>query len=422
MSEQLLLIERLGHRGEGIARTDRGFVFIPYALPGETVLARVSGERAKLLDIVEPSQERIAAACPHFGVCGGCPVQTLASPAYAKWKRALVTTALRNAKIDCEVSPLIDAHGEGRRRVTFHARTEEGVARAGFMRARSHEIVEIEACPLLAPSLSGALSAARAIAQALSNIGKPLDIVINGVTNGLDIDVRGAGRLPERSLGALVDVAETCDLARLSMHGRLVALRRLPEIRVGGAVVTPPPGAFLQATEEGERTIARLVEQAVKGAKRVADLFCGVGAFALRLASSARVDAYDSDAAAVDALTKAARSSGALRPLFAQQRDLFDRPLTGDELSEFDAVIFDPPRAGAEAQARALALSRVHRVVAVSCNPVSFVRDARILLDAGYRLESVSPIDQFRYSAHVEMVAVFDRAQAKRPSNGFLSR
>lgn len=422
MSERLLRIEQLGHRGEGIARSDEGAIFVPYALPHETVRAEIAGNHARLIEIVETSKNRIAPRCPHYGVCGGCPVQALAPAAYAEWKRGLVVTALRRAKIDCDIAPLIDAHGLGRRRATFHSRMDKGAARAGFMRARSHEIVEIDVCPLLAPSLAGALPAARAIAEVLAKHGKPLDIIINGANSGLDVDVRGAGALSERLVAALFDVAERCDLARLSLHGRLVALRRLPEILIGGVVVALPPGAFLQATEEGERTIAQLIEESVDGAKRVADLFCGVGAFALRLAPRARVAAIDSDAAAIEALAKAVHSSGALRSLRAQQRDLFRRPLAGDELAEFDAVIFDPPRAGAEAQARALAKSQTRRVVSVSCNPASFARDARILIDGGYRLTRVTPIDQFRYSAHVETVAVFECTQPKRRSGTLLSR
>ncbi len=308
MTRERLVIERLGQRGEGVARGERGLVFVPYALAGETVLAETDGEHARLLEILEPSQDRIAPTCPHYMVCGGCAVQTLAPAAYADWKRELVVGALRNAGLDATVAPLIDAHGEGRRRVTFHARMEAGRARVGFMRARSHEIVEIGACPLLAPGLAGALPAARAVAQALAEHGKPLDIVASCTLDGLDVDLRGAGALAERELSALIDVAEAHDLARLSNHGRLVALRRRPRIAIGGVRVTPPPGAFLQATQAGEAAIARIVEDATMGAKRVADLFCGLGAFALRLAARSSVAAYDNDAGAVEALCDAARA------------------------------------------------------------------------------------------------------------------
>ena len=426
MSEQSVLIERLvverlGNRGEGVARLGQGLVFVPYALPGETIRAEVAGDHAKLIDIIEPSQHRIAPICPYYGLCGGCAVQALAPAAYAEWKRGLVVTALRNAGLDLDVEPLVDAHGAGRRRVTFHARMNDGRARVGFMQARAHELVEIDACPLLAPSLAGALPAARAIAQVLAGGGKPLDISITGATSGLDIDMRGAGTLAEHEIRALTELVERLDLARLSNHGRLLALRRAPVVMVGDIPVIPPPGAFLQATEAGERALAQRVQQAAEGAKRIADLFCGVGTFALALAARSRVAAYDSDAAAIQALERAARLSGALRPIDAQSRDLFRRPLASAELSDFDAVIFDPPRAGAEAQAHALAASQARIVVAVSCNAMTFARDAKILISGGYAPRQVTPIDQFRHSAHVEIIATFERKGRPRPRRSLLS-
>lgn len=422
MPEQTLVIERLGHRGEGMARTRDGLVFVPFALPGETVRAQTSGERGRLLEILEPAPERVEPFCPYYGTCGGCAVQTLARAPYAQWKRGLVETALRNAGLDLEVAPLIDAHGEGRRRVTFHARFDTGAARVGFMQARSHDLVEIDSCPLLEPALGGAPAAARALAQALARRGKPLDIVVTRTLNGMDVDIRGAGALEEGETRALLDLSEALDLARLANHGRLVALRRPPTIDVGGALVAPPPGAFLQATAAGEQIIAALVEDAASGAKRVADLFCGLGAFALRLARTARVLAVDSDAPAIEALTRAARAAEGSRPLEAEARDLFRRPLGPDELEPFDTVVFDPPRAGAQAQAQALAKSKARRVVAVSCNAQTFARDADILATGGYVARSVTPIDQFRGSPHVEVVAIFERPAKLGHKRGLLSR
>lgn len=418
MSGRRLHIERLGSRGEGVALLDGKSVFVPYALAGETVLAEIDGDRARLIDIVDASPDRVAPSCPHYTICGGCAVQTLAPAAYADWKRGLVVTALRNAGLDVAIAPLIDAHGEGRRRVTFHARMEAGRARVGFMRARSHEIVEIDACPLLAPGLAGALPAARAAAQALARHGKPLDIVASSTLDGLDVDVRGAGALEEREVASLIAVAEAHDLARLSNHGRLVALRRRPRIAIGGALVAPPPGAFLQATQAGEAAIARLVEEATTGAKRIADLFCGLGAFALRLSARSNVTAYDSDAAAIAAMTEASRVEHGRRPVSGLARDLFRAPLSVAELSQFDAIVFDPPRAGAPAQAAQIAQSSARAVVAVSCNAQSLARDARLLLEGGYALRETTPIDQFRYAPHVEIVALFEkkaRSGGKRP-------
>jgi 23S rRNA (uracil1939-C5)-methyltransferase len=415
-----LFIERLGHRGEGVARDGERRVFAPYALAGETVMAELDGELARLVEIVEPSPDRIAPFCPHYARCGGCAVQALATPAYAEWKRGLVETALRNAGLSLEVAPLVDAHGAGRRRVTFHARMEKGAARVGFMAARSHALVEIDACPLLVPELAGALPAARAIAQVLAPRGKPLDLSFTATLEGMDVDLRGAGPLDDGEAGALIAVAEAHDLARLSNHGRLVALRRAPFVTVGPARVPFPPGAFLQATSAGEAAIASHVEEGLQGAKRVADLFCGLGAFALRLARRARVSAYDSAAEAVEAMRAGARGASSLKPLEADVRNLFERPLSARELEAFDGAVFDPPRAGAAAQAEALAQSPLPLVAAVSCNAQTFARDAAILLRGGYSARKVTPIDQFRHSPHVEIVAVFERKQARKRPKGRL--
>ncbi|WP_036283735.1 class I SAM-dependent RNA methyltransferase [Methylocystis sp. ATCC 49242] len=408
-----LFIERLGHRGEGVSRDGDRRVFVPYALAGETVAAEIAGDHACLLEIIEPSPDRIAPICPYYTHCGGCAVQALASEAYAQWKRGLVEAALRNAGLSLDLGPLVDAHGAGRRRATFHARMDRGRARVGFMAARSHEIVEIEACPLLAPELAGALPAARALAQILAARGKPLDLWFTATLDGMDVDLRGAGPLEEHETGALIAAAERHDLARLSNHGRLVTLRRPPMIAVGAARVPLPPSAFLQATQAGEAAIAARVVEAATGARRVADLFCGVGAFALRLAENARVAAYDSAADAVEAMMAGARGATGLRPLEGAVRDLFTRPLTGQELASFDVVVFDPPRAGAMAQAKELAQSKVNTVIAVSCSAQSFARDASILLSGGYSARNLTPIDQFRFSPHVEIVAVFSRETAR---------
>ncbi len=411
---KVLRIDRLGHRGEGVAREGDTRVFVPYALAGETVLAEVEGEQARLVEILSPSPDRVPPICPHYAHCGGCAVQALAAARYDEWKRGLVETALANAGLSLPVEPLVAAHGAGRRRATFHARMDRGKARVGFMAARSHEIVEIEACPLLAPTLAGALPAARAIAQILAARGKPLDIAVTATLDGMDVDLRGAGPLDSREASALIDAAQAHDLARLSNHGQLVALRRAPHVAVGSARVPLPPGSFLQATEAGEEALALRVLEATRGAKNVADLFCGVGAFALRLARQAKVSGYDSAAAAIEAMRAGARAAAGLKPLHGEIRDLFARPLTALELSPFDSVVFDPPRAGALAQAAEIAKSEVPLAVAVSCNAQSFARDAAVLISGGFTARRITPVDQFRYAPHVEIVAVFSRRHGQK--------
>jgi 23S rRNA (uracil1939-C5)-methyltransferase len=410
MAERLL-ISRLGWRGDGIALTPAGPLYVPYALPGETVEVEPwHPDRRHLVKIEVASPERIAPVCPHFTVCGGCALQHLATPGYRAWKRALVIDALARAGLETAVDDLVDAHGEGRRRAVFHARRgTRGVLEVGFSALKAHQVVAIDRCPILAPALDGALAAAWAIGEAIGGAGKPLDIQVTATEPGLDIDVRGSGPLPAISVAALANLAERQRLARLTRHGEIVSQRIEPTVRMGRARLVPPPGAFLQATAAGEAALAALVEQHCRGAETVADLFAGVGPFALRLAERARVTAADADAAAIAALQRAAAATGGLKPLEAETRDLYRRPFLPAELERFDAVVLDPPRQGAEAQARALAASAVPVVVGVSCNPATFARDARILVEGGYRLLRVTPIDQFLYSPHVELVALLRR-------------
>jgi 23S rRNA (uracil1939-C5)-methyltransferase len=413
-----LLIDHVGHLGDGIAYAGDQTVYVPYTLGGETVeVAPVPGnhpERRRLIAVEQASEARIEPFCPHFGSCGGCAIQHWEPDQYREWKRELVVATLAQAKIACEVHPLIDAHGLGRRRITLHARQEsqkdsQGVLKVGFAAANSHDIVPIDRCPILDPGLSGALDAARAIAELLIPVGKPLDIQVTATDNGLDVDVRGSGSLPSAMIATLSRLAEQRGLARLTRHGELVLMRTPPTIAIGPARVTLPPGSFLQATVAGEEALAALVAQHCKRAKHIADLFCGVGPFALRLAAKSRLSAFDSDAGAVTALQKAATSTSGLKPIKAESRDLFRRPLVPQELRDYDTVVFDPPRQGAQAQAQQLAASKIPVVVAVSCNAATFARDARILIDGGYQIEGVTPVDQFRHTPHVELVARFRR-------------
>jgi 23S rRNA (uracil1939-C5)-methyltransferase len=405
-----LVIDHVGHFGDGLAIVDGQSVYVPYTLGGETVeVAPAQGhhpDRRRLVQVERPSPERIEPFCQHFGICGGCAIQHWQTGRYQAWKRDLVVATLAQANVSCAVHPLIDAHGLGRRRMTLHARLgAHDVLNVGFAAANSHEIVPVDRCPILDPALSGGIDAAWAIAEPLKPTGKPLDIQITATSGGLDVDVRGSGPLPSALIATLSQVAEQHRLARLTRHGELVLMRAPPTIAIGPAIVTLPPGSFLQATVAGEETLAALVSSHCQRAKHIADLFCGVGPFALRLAAKARISAFDSDAAGVAALQKAAASTPGLKPVKAETRDLFRRPLVPQELRDFDAVVFDPPRQGAQAQARQLAASKIPVVVAVSCNVATFARDARILIDGGYSIEGVTPVDQFRHTSHVELVA-----------------
>jgi 23S rRNA (uracil1939-C5)-methyltransferase len=412
MTERLV-IAHVGHRGDGVVDTPGGPVYVAYALPDETVTVEpVTGhpDRCRLLRVEVESADRVPPICPHFGVCGGCAIQHWRTEHYRAWKQGLVRAALAQAGLTAPVDELVDAHGAGRRRVVLHARrSAQDILQVGFAAARAHHIVPIDHCPVLAPGLADAIRIAWSVAEALQSVRKPLDIQITATEAGLDVDLRGSGALKTAAQTVLVGVATRHRLARLTRHGELVAQSATPTVRIGRAEVALRPGGFLQATAEGETVLARLALAHVGGAKSVLDLFCGIGPFALRLAEGARVTALDSDGAAIAALSQAAARTSGLKPVAAHARDLFRRPLMANELESFDAVVFDPPRQGAEAQARALAASRMPVVVAVSCNPATFARDARILVDGGYRLAGVTPVDQFRYSSHVELVARFQR-------------
>jgi len=408
-----LEIKRLGRRGDGIADTPAGPLYVPYVLPGETAEVDVwpgHPDRRRLVRVDVASPERVAPICPHFGTCGGCALQHWDAARYRDWKRGLVVEALAWADIDTSVDEVIDAHGEGRRRAVFHARRgQRDVLEVGFAARRTHQLVAIDRCPVLAPSLDGAIAAAWAVAEELEPTRKPLDIQVTASEVGLDIDVRGSGPLSPARVTELARVGERLELARLTRHGELVTQRAPPTLTIGRARVALPPGCFLQATAAGEAALATLVTESCGEANQVADLFAGVGPFALRLAERMRVTAIDSDQAAIAALKRAAETTAGLKPVATEVRDLFRRPLIAAELKRYDCVVFDAPRQGAEAQARALAASAVPLVIAVSCNPMTFARDARILIDGGYRLTRVTPVDQFRYSFHVELVGRFER-------------
>ncbi len=410
--EQTVRIAELGRHGDGMpesADVTPQPQFVPFALPGELVRVESDGKRGRVIEVLEASADRAEAFCPHFTHCGGCAVQHLKEAPYQAWKRGIVETALRFKNLDVAVDDLIDAHGDGRRRVTVHVAFTKGKILAGFMQARSRQLIDIEICPILSPGLLKAPEAARLLATPFTKRGAPLDIAITDTPQGMDCDIRGAGDADYETHIALAEAAEQADLARVSLDGGMALERRKPLLNMGALRVPLPPECFLQATHLGEETIARLVLAELAGQKKVADLFCGVGPFALRLANSAAVFAADSNAEAIDALKTAVRFGENLKPVEAVVRDLFRDPLYHGDLNAFDAIIFNPARAGAEAQAEEIAQSDVPTVICVSCDPASLARDARILVDGGYTFTRASPVDQFKYSPHVETVAVFRR-------------
>jgi 23S rRNA (uracil1939-C5)-methyltransferase len=410
-------IKRLGAKGDGIADTSSGPVFVPKVLPGETVSIERDGSHARLVSVDVASPERETPFCPYFDECGGCATQHMKHGFYQAWKQETLVHTLRQARIEAPVEPLIDAHGDGRRRVTLHVRFPDRAMQVGFMAPRSHQIVEIAFCPITEPALKEQAPAiARAVGEHLKGPRKPLDIQITATQTGFDVDVRGYGPLKDPDRLRLIDLAAGLDLSRLSIHGDVIVERRPPAIVMGRAAVVPPAGSFLQATKLGEETLAGFVTGACARAKHIADLFAGTGPFSLRLAEKADVHAVEFDKGSMVALDKAVRATPGLRRVTTEARDLFRRPLLTPELNAFDAVVLDPPRAGAEAQAKQLAVSKVQLVVSVSCDAATFARDAAILIGSGYRLERVIPVDQFKHSPHLEVVGILRRDVAKKLS------
>jgi 23S rRNA (uracil1939-C5)-methyltransferase len=411
---ETLLIARLGGQGDGVAETSGGPIFVPFALPGEAITAKVKGGRGSLVSVEIPSPQRIAPACRHFGICGGCAIQHLEDGAYRAWKRDVVVQALRSRGIEADVGALVACSPQTRRRATFTARRTEAGMLFGFNRALSGEIVSVEECPVLMPAIVAALDRLRRLAALVVATSEPFQVAVTLTDTGLDAAIAGSGKLVDDVRRAAVAFVIKEGFARLSVDGEIVVEPRKPIVRFDAVVVAPPPGAFLQATTDAELAMAGLVGAHLRRARQLVDLFSGCGTFALRLAAQARVHAVEGDAASLAALDRAARTAGGLKPVSVERRDLFRRPLTAKELARFDGLLFDPPRAGAEEQSRQIARSDIPWIAAVSCNPATLARDLRILVDGGYRLKSITPIDQFLWSPHVEAVALLEKPKRRR--------
>ncbi len=395
-------IERLGHHGDGIAA---GPVFAPGTLPGERVSGVLDGQTLRDVRILEPSDQRVSPPCRHFKACGGCQLQHAADPLVAEWKVDVVRHALQAQGLETDLREIVTSPAQSRRRATFAAKRTKNGAMAGFFGRASGVIVEIPGCTLLHPDLL----AGRAVAEELALVGASrkavLAVTITLSANGLDVAVAQGKPLDGPLRMVLAQAAEKLGLARLSWEDEVIATRLAPIQRFGKAQVTPPPGAFLQATTHGEASLLAAVREAVGSASAVADLFAGCGTFALPLSETAAVHAVEADRAMTQALDQGWRGAQGLKPLTAEARDLYRRPLLPDELSKFEAVVLDPPRAGAERQIAELAQAKVAVLAYVSCNPVTFARDVAVLVAVGYRLDWIQVVDQFRWSAHIELAA-----------------
>lgn len=394
-------VTRLGHLGDGLGDG----VFVPRALPGEMVEGTVEAGRMAAPKIVTPAPERVAPPCPHYRACGGCALQHASDAFVTAWKQDVLRAALAAQGLDAPfLVPHVSPPGARRRATLAGRRRKKGVL-VGFHGRASEVLSEVPECKVLAPGILAMLPVLEELVRLGASRKAELALAVTLADAGADVSVRGGKPLDGPLRAALGQLAGQVGLARLAWEGEVVAQAAPPAQRFGRALVVPPPGAFLQATAEGEAALLAAVRQAVAGARQVADLFAGCGTFALPLAEAAEVHAVEGAAEMLAALDAGWRQATGLRRVTTEARDLFRNPLTPEELARFDAVVIDPPRAGAEAQVAMLAQAEVPVIAAVSCNPVSFARDARMLVQAGYILEWAQVVDQFRWSPHVELAA-----------------
>lgn len=416
----VLSIDRIGGRGDGIAEHEGRPVYVPFTVAGDSIRARLEGKRgggatAALVEILAPGPSRQAPACAHFGTCGGCALQHLDVDAYRRWKRDRVLSALaRHGLGDAPVAPVVSTPSADRRRATLAARRTAVGLVLGFNERRQHRIVDLRECPVLRPDLAGLVPALRDVLHRILAPGDGADIMLAALDGGIDVTIVAKDDPDLAAREILAAFAEDADLARISWQSgkappEPVAQRRPCTVSFAGVSVAVPSGAFLQASAVGEEALTRRVLEAAGDAGRVVDLFAGLGTFTFPMAGRSRIHAIDVDGAAVTALEAAARLRFPTGRITVERRNLNRDPLSADALGRFDVAVFDPPRAGAANQASDLARSPVPVVVGVSCNPISFARDAATLVAGGYALEAVTPVDQFLWSEHVELVGVFRR-------------
>ena len=412
----IFTIDRVGGQGDGVAQTPSGPVFAGLTLPGETVRGVVVDGRLEEVEIITPSPDRIVPVSPQYGDCGGCSLQHWSEGPYLDWKREQVRLALARERIETEIEATVATPPASRRRLALHARrTQDGRVVLGFKARRSWRLVEVKACPVADPRIVAAIPALTQVAAAFFEHPKSAPTLhVTWTLSGQDVDVTGVERRSGGGLSAdaqmqAIQAAHRADLARLSLAGDTLVMARQPKVAFGPATVSLPAGGFLQAVPQAEAAMVSRALAAVKGAKKIADLFCGAGTFTFPLATVAPVIAADASKPGIDALKAAVSSAKGMKAITAEARDLFRRPMNPYDLKGCDAIVFDPPRAGAIDQTAQIADTKAGVVVGVSCNPQTFARDARVLIDAGFRLETVTPVDQFLWSSHVELVGVFKR-------------
>ncbi len=425
MTDIDVTIKALGAKGDGVAETKEGVVFVPFAVPGDNVRVKLSKSRdgvrrGKILSVTEAGRDRVPAPCEHFTRCGGCSVQHISHPAYQDWKREIVCQALERQNLDRSViGDLVSGTTGGRRRARFSTRRLANGTILGFLEAGSHRIVDMNDCPVLHEDVAAIIPPLRCLLGELLKVGDVAEIAVTRADTGLDITLLMPGDPDLQARERIAVFSEANNAARVSWKSKnsmavdiaeQIVARRDVVMNFGEVQTNIPPNAFVQPTSWGEGVLREHVLSAVEGAQNVVELFAGCGAFTLPIAAAgSHVFAVDLAQDHLDALSIAARSNALGERVTVEARNLDRRPLAGVELDKVDVVVLDPPRAGASSQAALLAGSAIPIIVYVSCNPLSFSRDARKLVDGGYKLNSVIPVDQFLWSAHVELVSVFTR-------------
>jgi 23S rRNA (uracil1939-C5)-methyltransferase len=404
MSETVEIL-RLGHAGDGVTADG---LFVPYTVPGDVVRIARESARGRVVQIISSGPSRTTPSCVHFGRCGGCALQMMAPEPYLAWKREAVLNALKQRGfVDTPVDEIRAVPPGTRRRAIFKARGDSKTISLGFYGPESRRLVDITQCPVLVPALARLIEPLKAQLSGILAPGETAELHATATHTGVDLSLKLKRARGPDLLMMLSELASSLKLARLTWNGETVAVAAAPALRIGRFSIALPPESFLQPTSEGERILQDLVREEIAGARRFADLFSGCGTFAFAVAEGRSGHAVDSAPAQIEALAAAAKAGRA--NIAAETRDLFRRPLLPSELAAFDAVLLDPPRPGAAAQVQALAQSAVPAILYISCNPASFARDARTLVDGGFRLARVVPLDQFLWSPHVELFAHFMR-------------
>ncbi len=403
----ILTIDRLGHQGDGIAIHEGREVFVPFSLPGERVEGVIENGRMPAPRILEPSAQRIKPACRHFKTCGGCSTQHIHDDVLADWKQQSVADTLRIAGLTPRFRPLHTSPVRSRRRAVFTGKRTKKGAMVGFHGRGSDVLIDLLDCPLVRPEIMQGFAGLKRLVRIAASRKAEVRLNVTHSLGGLDIDLQDAKPLESAQRVEVSTIAQQEKFARVSWNGEVILQIQPPLQRFGPGAVIPPPSSFLQATPEGEAALVEAVLEITHGAKRVLDIFAGCGTFALPIAKNAEVHAIEGEGEMLAALDTAWRVAQGVKAISTETRDLFRRPLMPDEFKGYDAAVIDPPRAGAKAQVEELAKGKLKRIAFVSCNPATFARDAQILIGGGYRLDWVQVVDQFRWSAHSELVAQF---------------